>query len=271
MPLPMQNRKLLHSLITCLLGAAALLLSGTASAEMVTQKVPYSIDGAPYEGMLIYDSSITTPRPALLMVPNWMGPTEDAARKAARVASDRYVVFVADMYGIDIRPINAEEASAAAGKVRGDRALQRHRTIAALEVLKNQQQVAVIDAPPGAIGFCFGGGSVLELARAGVDVSGVVAFHGNLDTPNPDDAKNILTPVLVLHGADDPYVPPEQVHAFEDEMRNAAVDWQLVSYGGAVHSFTDPTADRPGEAEYHPTVARRAFALMNLFFDEQFD
>lgn len=267
----MNNSKSLYPYIACVIGAVALLMSTTAGADMVTQKVPYTIDGEPYEGMLVYDSRVTTPRPALLMVPNWMGPTEDAARKAARVAGDRYVVFVADMYGIDIRPKNAEEASAAAGKVRGDRALQRYRTRAALEVLKNQNQVAVINAQPGAIGFCFGGGSVLELARSGAEVSGVVAFHGNLDTPNPDDAKNIRTPVLVLHGADDPYVPPDQVHAFEDEIRNAKVDWQLVSYGGAVHSFTDPTADRPGEAEYHPIVARRAFDKMNLFFDEQFE
>lgn len=253
-----------------LLTGAAMLLGMTAHADMVTVKWPYTIDGRSFEGMLVYDDSITTPRPALLMVPNWMGPTDDAARKAARVAGDRYVVFVADMYGTDTRPTNMEEAAAAAGAVRGDRALQRRRAQAALEILAGQERVPVIAGAPGAIGFCFGGGSVLELARAGAEVRGVVSFHGNLDTPDAADARAIRTPVLVLHGADDPYVPTEQVQAFEAEMRAADVDWQLISYGGAVHSFTDPTANLPGEAQYHPQVAQRAFAHMNLFFDEHF-
>ena len=256
---------------TSLLCSAALGTSGASHADIVTSKVTYDIDGQPFEGMLVYDDSVTTPRPGLLMVPNWMGPTDNAARKAARVAGTRYVVFVADMYGRDIRPSNTEEAAAAAGAVRGDRALQRQRALAALDVLRAQEQVPMQAHQIGAVGFCFGGGSVLELARAGADVGGVVSFHGNLDTPDPEDARAIRAPVLVLHGADDPYVPAEQVRAFEAEMRNAEVDWQLVSYGGAVHSFTDPTANAPGEAEYNARVAGRAFDQMNLFLDEQFE
>ena len=256
---------------TTLIASASLGVSAYSTADIVTTRVAYDIDGQAFEGMLVYDDSITTPRPGLLMVPNWMGPTDNAARKAARVAGTRYVVFVADMYGKDVRPSNTEEAAAAAGAVRGDRPLQRRRAMAALDVLRAQDEVPMQQQHIGAVGFCFGGGSVLELARAGAEIGGVVSFHGNLDTPDPDDARAIRTPVLVLHGADDPYVPAEQVSAFEAEMRGAGVDWQLVSYGGAVHSFTDPTANMPGEAEYNARVAGRAFDQMNLFLDEQFE
>ncbi len=245
-------------------------VAAAAQADMVTQPVAYDIDGDAFEGMLVYDGSISEARPGLLMVPNWMGVTERAAEKAYRAAGSEYVVFIADMYGKDIRPKDADEASKAASFVRNDRALQRHRVNAALEVFKAQtDQVALDTDKMAAIGFCFGGGTVLELARSGTDIGGVVSFHGNLDTPNAEDAKAIKTSVLVLHGADDPYVPVEQVQAFEQEMRDAKVDWQLTSYGGAVHSFTDPTAAIPGQAEYHPLVAERSFAAMHLFLRER--
>lgn len=253
----------------------AMLLAGAASlsqAEVVVQTVAYQIDGEAFEGMLVYDDSVTEPRPGLLMVPNWMGVTENAAKKAYRAGGSDYVVFIADMYGKDIRPSNTEEAASAAGTVRGDRALMRKRVNAALDVLRAQADSVALDTERlGAIGFCFGGTSVLELARSGTQIAGVVSFHGNLDTPNPEDARQIRMPVLALHGAIDPYVPDEQVAAFQKEMRDADVDWQLVSYGGAVHSFTDPTASATGQAEYHPQVAERAFTAMRAFFNETMD
>jgi dienelactone hydrolase len=246
-------------------------LVGAAEAAVVVKPVPYEIDGEAFEGMLIYDDAVTTPRPGLLMVPSWLGVTEDSAKKAARAAGDKYVVFMADMYGKAIRPSNAQEAGAAAGAVRGDRQLMRKRAQAAVEVLKAQTaQVALDVSKLGAIGFCFGGGAVLELARSGADLKGFVSFHGNLDTPNPNDAQNIKAPVLVLHGADDPSVPPEQVEGFIAEMKGAKADWQLVSYGGAVHSFSNPQANVPGRNEYHPVVAARAFKAMDQLFDEVF-
>lgn len=175
------------------------------------------------------------------------------------------------MYGKSIRPSNAEEAGAAASKVRADRPLMRKRAQAAVDVLKAQDSEVALDLDKlGAIGFCFGGGTVLELARSGAPLKGFVSFHGNLDTPNPADAKNIKAPVLVLHGADDPAVPQEQVDGFIAEMKAAKTDWQLVSYGGAVHSFTNPKANVPGRNEYHPVVAARAFKAMNDLFDEVF-
>lgn len=246
-------------------------LAGVAQAEMVVKPVPYQIDGVAFEGRLIYDDSVSTARPGLLMVPDWLGVTDNSEQQAALVAGDRYVVFMADMYGKSVRPSNAEEAGAAAGAVRADRALMRERAQAALETLKAQAaQVALDTGKLGAIGFCFGGGSVLELARSGAPLQGFVSFHGNLDTPNPADAQNIQAPVLVLHGADDPSVPPAQVDAFIAEMKAAEADWQLVSYGGAVHSFTNPLASNPGRNQYHPQVAARAYRAMNDLFDEVF-
>lgn len=243
--------------------------AGLAQADMVVETIAYEIDGDEYEGMLVYDDATKDPRPGLLMVPNWMGVTENAAKKAYRAGGSDYVVFVADMYGKETRPSNTEEAGMAAGVVRGDRQMMRKRVNAALDAFKAQDKVALDTSKLGAIGFCFGGGTVLELARSGTELAGgVVSFHGNLDTPNPEDAKQIKTPVLVLHGAIDPYVPDEQVDAFQKEMREAEVDWQLVSYGGAVHSFTDPTANVAGQAEYHPVVAERAFGAMRQFFNE---
>ncbi|MHA6493348.1 dienelactone hydrolase family protein [Pseudomonas borbori] len=243
---------------------------GFAEAAVVVKPVAYEIDGEAFEGRLIYDDAVTTPRPGLVMVPNWLGVTDQSAEKAARVAGDKYVVFMADMYGKAVRPTNPDEAKAAATAVRSDRALMRKRASAAVEVLKNQDSVALDSSKLGAVGFCFGGGAVLELARSGADLQAFVSFHGNLDTPNPADAQNIKAPVLVLHGADDPAVPQAQVDGFVAEMKAAKADWQLVSYGGAVHSFTDPYAKVPGRNEYHPVVARRSFAAMNDLLDEVF-
>jgi dienelactone hydrolase len=246
-------------------------LVGSAEAAVVVKPVPYEIEGEAFEGLLIYDDAVTTPRPGLLMVPNWLGVSEDSAKKAARAAGDKYVVFMADMYGKAVRPSNADEAKAAATLVRGDRSLMRKRAQAAVEVLKAQTaQVALDVSKLGAIGFCVGGGAVLELARSGAELKGFVSFHGNLDTPNPNDAQNIKAPVLVLHGADDPSVSPAQLDGFVAEMKAAKTDWQLVSYGGAVHSFTNPQANVPGRNEYHPLVAVRAFKAMDDLFAEVF-
>jgi dienelactone hydrolase len=254
-----------------LLPPLLLALASPAGAAMVTQAVPYEIDGKAFEGTLVYDDSVKTPRPGLLMVPNWMGVTTAAADQAKGIAGQRYVIFIADMYGKGVRPGNPEEARAAATVVRSDRPLMRKRAQIGVETLKAQGAKVPLDlASLGAIGFCFGGGSVLELARSGAPLKGFVSFHGNLDTPNPADARNIRAPVLVLHGADDPAVPKTQVDAFTAEMTAAKADWQLVSYGGAVHSFTDPDANVPGRNEYNPKVAARAYQAMNDLFDEVF-
>ena len=247
------------------------LLSFPAWAETITKTVTYIIEGSQFEGTIIYQGDTSHNKPGVLMVPNWMGPTAQSVEKAARVAADAYIVFMVDMYGKQIRPTNSSEAAAAAGAVRADRPLMRKRVNAALEVFKEQADIPLDPSRIAAIGFCFGGGTVLELARSGTELAGVVSFHGNLDTPDPGDAQQIKTKILVLHGADDPAVPDGQVQAFITEMRGADVDWQLVHYGGAVHSFTNPYADTPGRNEYHPLVAQRAFDAMEYFFQEVFE
>jgi dienelactone hydrolase len=138
----------------------------------------------------------------------------------------------------------------------------RSRANAGLEVLRNHPLADVNRI--AAIGYCFGGTVVLEMARSGAELAGVVSFHGGLSTPNPSDAKNIKGKVLVLHGADDPAVPPDQVIAFQDELRKAGVDWQMVSYGGAVHSFTNPEAgnDPSRGAAYNEKADKRSWEAM---------
>jgi len=165
---------------------------------------------------------------------------------------------------------NAEEAGELASVLRKDRRLMRDRARAGLEVLRRNE---LCDAGRvAAMGYCFGGGVALELARDGVDVAGVVSFHGNLDTPNPEDAKKIRAKVLVLHGADDPHVPMKQVTDFQEEMRKGGVDWQMVFYGGAVHSFTNPAAgdDPKRGAAYDEKAERRSWEAMKGFFKEIF-
>jgi dienelactone hydrolase len=163
-----------------------------------------------------------------------------------------------------------QEAQQASAPFRDDRPLMRARARAGLEVLRKHE---LVDPKRiAAIGYCFGGMTVLELARSGADVAGVVSFHGGLSTPNPAEAKNIKAKVLVLHGGDDPNVPPEQVLAFQDEMRKAKVDWQMVIYGGAVHSFTNPASgnDPSRGAAYNEKADQRSWEAMRVFFAEIF-
>jgi dienelactone hydrolase len=246
-----------------------------ASADLVQKTIPYELDGVQFEGTLIYDADeADDPLPGIVMIPNWMGPTENAFKKARMIADDEYVVFVADMYGVEVRPANSAESSEAAGFVRGDRALMRARAQKAADVFHGLADDHPIDSEKTiAIGFCFGGGTVLELARSGTDsIDGVVSFHGDLKSPTlAEDTGAIQIPVLVLHGADDPYVPQEDVQLFIETMQNASVDdWTLVQFSGAVHSFTNPDADSDG-SRYHERSAERAFEMMEEFAEEVMD
>jgi len=238
-------------------------------AAVVKKPVAWSIGEAKYEGVLLYDDAVKTPRPGLLLVPNWMGVTPANVKQAEELAGQRYVILVADVYGATSRPKSPEEAGKLAGGLKANRAQLRQRAAKALEVLLAQAKTAPLDAAKvGAIGFCFGGTTALELARSGAKLGGVVSFHGGLDSPKPEDGKNIKARVLALHGADDPSVSDADLKAFEEELRAAKVDWQLVKFGGAVHSFTDVDANTPGRSQYNAPVAKRAYQLMNEFFAE---
>lgn len=244
--------------------------SGAALAEIRTEVVEYQHGDVVLEGYLAYDDELEGDRPGVLVVHEWTGLGDYARQRTEQLAEQGYVAFAVDMYGKGIRPSTPEDASAEATIYRSDRQLMRDRVTAGLEVLQanewvNPDQIA-------AIGYCFGGGTVLELARSGADVAGVVSFHGNLDTPDPTDADAITAKVLVLHGADDPYVPSEQVMAFQSEMQQAGVDWQLVMYGGAVHSFTNPNAgdDPSAGSAYNAAADERSWQDMEQFFAELF-
>lgn len=249
---------------------ATLLVPLSALAALRTQLVEYKQGDTVLEGYLAYDDAIKTRRPGVMVVHEWMGIGDYVKQRTEQLARMGYVAFAADIYGKGIRPNNPKDAAAQAGIYRGNRPLLRDRARAGLAILQNNPLVDT--SRIAAIGYCFGGGTVLELARSGAPVAGVVSFHGNLDTPNPADAKNIKGKVLVLHGAIDPIVPPSQVAAFEKEMNEAGVDWQLISYGGAVHSFTNPGAgnDKSKGSAYDAVADRRSFAAMKLFFDEIF-
>jgi len=238
-------------------------------SKVIVESLHYHIAGKAYESRLVHAPG-AQPRPALVMAPNWMGIGEGAERIAREVADQGYVVLIADLYGKSVRPANADEAGAAMMPLKNDRAELRKRMEAALAQLLGQSKALLAPGKVAAFGFCFGGCCALELARSGADLKAAVSFHGTLDTPDPTDARKIKGSVLVLHGAADPLVPKEQLPAFEQEMSAAKVDWQLLSYGGAVHSFTDPAANVPGKTQYDRRTSQRAFRSMYNLLDEVF-
>jgi dienelactone hydrolase len=258
-------------LISSLLAVACwLVLISSAEAKVVTQTLEYEQGGVALEGYLAYNNEFSSLRPGVLIVHQWMGLGEYEKGRARQLAELGYVALAADIYGKGVRPSDPQSAGAEAGKYRNDRALLRARVQAGLDALKG---VLYVDPTRiAAIGYCFGGGAVLELARSGAELEGVVSFHGNLDTLNADDAKNIHTKLLVLHGADDPHVTQEAVQAFIAEMKAAQVDWQLVEYSGAVHAFTDPSAgnDPSKGAAYNASADKRSWQAMLDFFGEIF-
>ena len=254
-----------------LLLMSALLASLGARAEIVSKPIEYKQGDTVLEGWSAYDDALQGRRPAVLVVHQWKGLGDYEKKRAEMLARLGYNVLAVDIYGKGIRPQTPKDAGAEAGKYKNDRALLRARVRAGLEVLAKHE---LTDSKRiAAIGYCFGGTTVLELARSGADLAGVVSFHGGLGSPTPGDAKNIKAKVLALHGADDPHVPAPEVAGFEDEMRQGGVDWQLVAYGGAVHSFTDWGAGRDNSkgAAYNESADRRSWEAMKQFFAELFN
>jgi dienelactone hydrolase len=228
-------------------------------------------DGATIcHGWVAYDDAASGKRPGVLVVPEWWGVTDYPKTRAADLAKLGYVAFVADIYGDGKTTSDPKEAGTLAGQFYNDRKLMRQRASAALEQLKKQPNVDVTKL--AAIGYCFGGTVVLEMARGGVPIKGVVSFHGGLETPSPAAAGQIKAKILVCGGGDDAFVPDKQVEAFKEEMRHARANWELIEYGGAHHAFTNPKADQFGipNIKYNKQADERSWAAMKGFFDELF-
>lgn len=253
--------------MTLLTAASAL----AAHAQIHMETVEYKDGDTTLEGFWAYDDSIIKGRrPGVLVVHQWKGLGEYEKKRAEMLAKLGYNVFCADIYGKGVRPQDAKSAGALAGKFKMNRALLRERVNAGLKALKDNPLTD--KSKVAAIGYCFGGTTVLELARSGADLSGVVSFHGGLDSPAPEDGSKIRCRVLALHGADDPNVSKRDLAAFEDEMRKWNVDWELVQYGGAVHSFTDWDAgnDNSKGVAYNEKADKRSWEAMKQFFSEIF-
>lgn len=246
-----------------------LAVCGAAQAELVTRTIDYRVGDSTMRGYLAYDDASEGRRPAVLVAPEWWGLNDYVRSRAEQLADMGYLAFAVDMYGDGRSTEDPKQAAAWATQAKEGGRL-RQRINAGLEVLAAQPLADVEQM--AAIGFCFGGTAVLELAYSGAPVSGVVSFHGNLPVPQEDDLSRIKASLLVLHGADDPHVPPAQVAAFEAGMRRAKADWHMVIYGGAQHAFSNPEADAaglPGVA-YDELAAERAWSHMQSFFAELF-
>ncbi len=254
--------------VSVLLLMLLMTFAARVGAAVHTESVEYRQGDAVLQGWLSYDDAMKGKRPAVLIVHDWMGCTDHQKGIAERLAELGYVALACDVYGKGVRPSDASQARTEATKYYQDRALFRARTRAGLDFLSARPQAD--PAKLAVIGYCFGGAGALELARSGAPVKAVVTFHGSLATPDSTGARNIQGKVLVLHGADDPFVKPAEVQGFIDEMRGAHVDYQLVEYGGAVHSFTDPRAgnDNSKGAAYNADADRRSWAAMRAVVNE---
>jgi dienelactone hydrolase len=245
-----------------------LMLATQVRGEIVTLSVRYQHGDTACVGYLACDDAVKEKRPGVLVVHEWWGLNDFAKEKTRQLAELGYVAFAVDMYGGGTVATDSDQAGKLAGQFRANPTLWRERAQAAYGVLAKDPRVD--STKIAAIGFCFGGSTVLQMAAAGLDLAGVVSFHGSLIPFSADDAKRVKARLLVLHGDADTHVSPEVVAAFEKSLRDTPVDWQLVTYSGAKHAFMNPDADKlkaPGIG-YDEKTAQRAWQQMRIFFDE---
>jgi dienelactone hydrolase len=233
-----------------------------------TQPISYRDEDAPLTGFLAWDDTRSDRRPGILVVHGGAGLDDHARNRARRVAEAGFIAFACDMFGDGVAG-DRQRVIARIMELHGDPARLCRRAQAGLAALASHP---LVDGHLAAIGFCFGGMTVLELARSGAELAGVVSIHGSLGTARPAEPGAVNTKVLVCHGALDPHVPMAQVTAFMEEMNRAGADWQLIAYGGAMHGFTHEDAAslaRPGVAYHGPTDAR-SWTATQTFLAEVF-
>jgi dienelactone hydrolase len=261
----------MHNWIT---GAAFALSLGTAQAAIKEEPVTYTDGETAMKGFVVYDAASNAKRPGVIVVHEWWGITKHVRDEARKLAGQGYTAFVADMYGDGKTADNPKDAGALSGSVRKNPAAMQSRFNAAKDTLSKH---AMVDAKRiGAIGFCFGGSVVLDMARAGTDLAGTAAFHAGLDAAGARAAPGkVKAKVLVLNGADDPFIKPDTVDDFKKEMESAKVDYRYVSYPGAVHAFTNPEATEKGKQfnlplAYHAEADKQSKAELATFFSALF-
>ncbi len=242
-------------------------LSVTVGAEIITKEVTYTLNNINFKGFLAYDNAVKGKRPGVLVAHEWWGLNDFTKTQVKDLAGMGYSAFAVDMYGEGKKTIDPKIAAKMAGEVRGT-PLMRERIQAGLKALLSQE--AVDPQRIAAIGFCFGGTAVLELAYSGAAIKGVVTLHGGLFSPKPEDLGNIKAKLLVLHGADDPTMPQETISRFQESMRKSGADWQMVYFGNTIHSFTNPASgnDNSKGVAYNALSAERAFKYMKMFLKE---
>lgn len=252
----------------------AVLFSGWVSAELQTEEIDYQVDGQDFVGYLAYDDDFEGKRPGILLVHEWWGHNDYVRKRAEMLAEQGYTAFALDMYGSGKTADHPEQAQQFMQAVMNNMDAAEQRFTAALELLREHKTVA--PGQTAAMGWCFGGGVVLHMARAGADLDGVVSYHGMLATENPADAGDIEAKIRVFTGGSDPMVPKKQVKEFKQEMRSAGADFKVVSYPEAKHSFTNPDADQKAEQfdmpiGYHAEADADSWAKTLKFLNKLFD
>ena len=250
------------------LAAATLAFAALAvQAKIVEKSIDYPYNGMTMKGYLAYDDAKSGPRPGVLVVHEWWGLTDYIRMRTRQLAEMGYVAFAPDMYGEGKTTRDPKEAGAWSGAVRNENQLAP-RAKAGLDILRKQPN---LDAKHiGAMGFCFGGTTVLALAYSGEPLNGVVTFHGGLFVPDEQQRSQIRTPILILHGEEDGFIKPETITELKKVLDQAKVDWYMVTYAHAVHAFTNPDADSfkiPGIG-YNEKAAKRSWDEMQRFFHE---
>jgi dienelactone hydrolase len=246
-------------------------LSAPALAVMHQETVTYQDGDVTLQGYVYWDDAFSGKRPGVLVVHEWWGLNDYAKLRAEMLAEMGFVAFAADMYGDGRITRHAEDAKGWMQQITANVDAWQRRALLGLEQLKAHPQVD--EAKLAAIGYCFGGATVMQMAYAGADLKGVMSFHGSLPPATAEQASQIKARVLLAHGDADPFVPPERVQAFKAALSDAGVDWEMVIYGGAKHGFTNPYADGYGidGIAYQEAADRRSWLLMLAFFDEIFE